>query len=74
MRERVVASGAPPLYTLRIDEARAATTEPLPAVVRFFGGGRPLGSIDTSMRDNDDNAFCPHLGDHFGLSGGGGGA
>jgi acetyl esterase len=94
MRERVVASGAPPLYTLRVDEARAAdlaaiqaaagtgepvhevtdrllpgpggdlpvrvyrpsaTTEPLPAVVYFFGGGWTLGSIDTS------DEICRHL-------------
>jgi acetyl esterase len=94
LRERVVAAGAPPLYTLPVDEARAAdlaairdaagtgepvhevidrhvpgpdgdlpvriyrpvsTTEPLPTVVYFFGGGWTLGSIDTS------DEICRHL-------------
>ena len=100
MRERAVAKGAPPLYTLPVEEARAAdlaaiqaaagsgepvhevtdrhipgpdgdlpvriyrpagTSEPLPTVVYFFGGGWTLGSIDTSdeiCRDLANSAPC----------------
>jgi acetyl esterase len=87
VRERAIAEGIQPLYTLSIEEARAAdlaaiqesagtgepvrhvadttvpgpdgdvpvrvyrpteTTEPLPTLVYFFGGGWTLGSIETS--------------------------
>ncbi|TDP93012.1 alpha/beta hydrolase [Labedaea rhizosphaerae] len=87
MRERAVAAGAPPLYTLSLEQARAAdlaairegagavrpvhqvadrlipgadgdlpirvyrpsaTTDALPTLVYFFGGGWTLGNIDTS--------------------------
>jgi acetyl esterase len=87
LRERAIAAGTPPLYTLSLEQARAAdlaaikaaggtgepvhevidrhipgpdgelpvriyrphdTTEPLPTLVYFFGGGWTLGSIETS--------------------------